>query len=1365
MSRLAPIALEVMLLALMLAGCSNDAGPAATPPEGPTTAVDTPTPQPTDTPTPQPTGTPIPQPTGTPIPQPTGMPTLHPTGTPILPVKLALHADTTVAGYWSDNTANVELTVSVRNVGESPLDGTVPISFTCSHDGEVVSDCSHETSVSLADGHVATADTVTLRVPTGGISFSFAYGKDGTQSLDLNVPERIVGVDRDVWACFSDASKVGTVWEEDEGIGCAAWAREPILKWDQSSPVTVSINGPDGFAGEFREVLNDLSPILDLQFEWVAVDSEPDIAAHIGLTVPDLHSQGLFCFHQDSFGCAETLDNERAGRVNSGEIIVYNLWPDRGADLGEFDQRTTERFKAAMIHEAVHAFSRMGHRTELLSIMNDAVHLRAELSPMDEALLRLHGHRLVRPGMTIAEIEGLIVFNDDLIDPQPPDPRMAGWKLVSNAYRELREATTASFRVRSSFPGCSEEFGWADYEVGNVTRFHPYFGWVRIEDDDNLIYVLQPVADEVEYWGQLPTGWSEVSLDNLSDALSGWRGDLSDPHHMLESILYHADWADAQVSIDADGRTTLRLELDTVRGSTTTPVETVDVVVTIDQETYGILDYSMRWKLGGDGCDAYSIEATDGRYGTHFALPDAVRRSSDLIKSCEAESLDPLEGYVRVSQRWHRECLTMEGYARSHRFSLDGWAFVRIDVASAEEVLLKLWRENDSGTDMVEPEATGYLEGGYGVPDNSRLYWAHVPLPAGEYTAEVVTSNRALPGDFTFTLTNQPTPAPPYRFKSISVSAHRSCGLLLDGTPLCWGLRNVEGGGSVAPDGKFASISVGGHTCALREDGTPVCWDFEQEGKHTCGPEDGSTYCRLDDQEVPTDQPLDLDGGTVSIRSVWVIGGYYDQTPPPGERLTSISTDWVHSCGLRQDGTPVCWGSNQDRKASPPPGEKFLSVDVGSLHSCGLRQDGTAVCWGAGYDRRLRVPEGERFVAISVGEDHSCGLREDGSTACWGGSDALSICTPDPGGFYSCRGGGAVYYLPLSPPERERFTSLAVEPYCGLTVEGRVVCWTNYQSGLVPAPEGERFTSISSSSKNACALRADGTVACWGLNRHGQASPPSGVNLTNHGAVDQPPVGLVSISSGGYQTCALDSDGAAVCWGPDWWRGRFPDRFASISSGWAHACGIRLDGTVTCRGGDDFGQSSPPDGTFVSVTSGFEHSCGLLDDGTVACWGRNNEGQSSPPADEILISISSGSSHVCGLRADGTALCWGRSSSGRTSPPVGEVFSSITSGGHHACALRADGTPVCWGLNEDGQALPPGESLSSISSGWKHTCALRSDGSPVCWGRNWYGQASPPPGESFVSISCGADHTCGLRADGTAVCWGKNRFGQASPRR
>ena len=123
------------------------------------------------------------------------------------------------------------------------------------------------------------------------------------------------------------------------------------------------------------------------------------------------------------------------------------------------------------------------------------------------------------------------------------------------------------------------------------------------------------------------------------------------------------------------------------------------------------------------------------------------------------------------------------------------------------------------------------------------------------------------------------------------------------------------------------------------------------------------------------------------------------------------------------------------------------------------------MCWGLDLINSPMVPEGERFVSISAGQDHNCGLREDGSAVCWGGNGGLSICTPDAGGYYSCRTPGAGRDLSPSPPPGELLASLSDEPNCGLTADGKAVCWTAYESGLLPVPESERFTSISSSSQ------------------------------------------------------------------------------------------------------------------------------------------------------------------------------------------------------------------------------------------------------------------------------------------------------------
>ena len=130
----------------------------------------TPTPLAASTPAPSVTLAPTPTATTTPIPTPTS--TLTPTPT----VKLVLDANATVAGYWSDRTADVELTVTLRNEGDLKFDDTQSIAVTCSHDAETVDGCGGELRVSLHDGYGPVSETLHLRVPMGEMSFSLNYG-------------------------------------------------------------------------------------------------------------------------------------------------------------------------------------------------------------------------------------------------------------------------------------------------------------------------------------------------------------------------------------------------------------------------------------------------------------------------------------------------------------------------------------------------------------------------------------------------------------------------------------------------------------------------------------------------------------------------------------------------------------------------------------------------------------------------------------------------------------------------------------------------------------------------------------------------------------------------------------------------------------------------------------------------------------------------------------------------------------------------------------------------------------------------------------------------------------------------------------
>ena len=259
------------------------------------------------------------------------------------------------------------------------------------------------------------------------------------------------------------------------------------------------------------------------------------------------------------------------------------------------------------------------------------------------------------------------------------------------------------------------------------------------------------------------------------------------------------------------------------------------------------------------------------------------------------------------------------------------------------------------------------------------------------------------------------------------------------------------------------------------------------------------------------------------------------------ELLVSISSGGTHTCGLRPDGTFVCWGRNSRGQSSPPESELFTSISSGQAHTCGLRPDGTAVCWGLNDRGQSSPPEGEVFTSISSGWFHTCGLRQGETAVCWGGN-----------------GSGQ-----SSPPEGEVFTYISSGGFhtCGLRPDGTAVCWGDNSWGQSSPPEGEVFTHISSGWLHTCGLREDETAVCWGGNGSGQASPPGDERF-------------IAITSGGLHACALRNTGTTVCWGDNSWGQSSPPEgevFTYIDSGDDNTCGLRQVSTVVCWGSDDGG--------------------------------------------------------------------------------------------------------------------------------------------------------------------------------------------------
>ena len=57
--------------------------------------------------------------------------------------------------------------------------------------------------------------------------------------------------------------------------------------------------------------------------------------------------------------------------------------------------------------------------------------------------------------------------------------------------------------------------------------------------------------------------------------------------------------------------------------------------------------------------------------------------------------------------------------------------------------------------------------------------------------------------------------------------------------------------------------------------------------------------------------------------------------------------------------------------------------------SCGLRLDGTGLCWGW-FDDELDAPA-DQLEEIGVGRSFACGRRPAGTLTCWGRNDDGAI--------------------------------------------------------------------------------------------------------------------------------------------------------------------------------------------------------------------------------------------------------------------------------------------------------------------------------------------------------------------------------------
>ncbi|MDE2838868.1 MAG: hypothetical protein OXL97_15380 [Chloroflexota bacterium] len=531
-----------------------------------------------------------------------------------------LDALLSVLGYRQDGTAEIELSVELRNDSDTPAQRSPIVTVECTLHSESLAGCGGPLEGLVLPDGVGREEAVTrLRTPMG--TELRAVLEDGTASNAVVVPERILGVERHIWECFSDRPRREATYENDFLAGCGGWTSATVLKWDQEEPVRVWAD-PSGDARYVRvleETLDGLGPLLGLDFEWVGTEAEATLQAYVGVPSTRAESLGLDAFCQDATGCAAP-DAYDEGAIARASMSVWSAGPP-GAPL------TENEIAHVTLHEALHALAAMHHRPAAGSVMsvNAALRLPA-LSDSDEALLRLHAHPLVRPGMTMSQVRQLIVFADELLDP-PADAtsREAAMRIVERAYAALLQAGSARFDVRGSWPdrGCEQSFG-GSYALGRFALGYP--GVVRFDGDREVIVLVHSEAAGWTGWRQVAGGWKKSTLEQVYEA-TPWRLAFTDPVEMLLNVITHADPGSINVTQASEGTVALDATLRYVPPQAWARGVILRVDITLDSETHHISAYDMHWNFDArdsSACSRYNVAASNGEYSVEVPLPAAV---------------------------------------------------------------------------------------------------------------------------------------------------------------------------------------------------------------------------------------------------------------------------------------------------------------------------------------------------------------------------------------------------------------------------------------------------------------------------------------------------------------------------------------------------------------------------------------------------------------------------------------------------------------------------------------------------------------------------------------------------------------------
>jgi alpha-tubulin suppressor-like RCC1 family protein len=283
--------------------------------------------------------------------------------------------------------------------------------------------------------------------------------------------------------------------------------------------------------------------------------------------------------------------------------------------------------------------------------------------------------------------------------------------------------------------------------------------------------------------------------------------------------------------------------------------------------------------------------------------------------------------------------------------------------------------------------------------------------------------------------------------------------------------------------------------------------------------------------------------------------------------------------------------------------------------------------------------------AVSVGTYTACALTTAGGVKCWGynGNGELGDGTTTNSNI-------PVDVVGLTSGIQQ--ISVGTYTVCALTISGGAKCWGDNSYGEIgDGTTIERHipttvtgltssvAQISESHYTACVVMAAGSVKCWGDNSYGQIGDGTTTDRHTPTNVDGLTSGIVQVSAGTNTTCAVNTFGSVKCWGDNSYGqigdGTTTDRHTptnvdgltsdimQVSAGTNTTCAVDTVGAAKCWGRNTYGELG--NGSYISsnlpvgvtgltsgvnqISTGQSTTCATTTVMGVKCWGYNGTGQ------------------------------------------------------------------------------------------------------------------------------------------------------------